>query len=980
MKKHFLILVLLLIVGQLYAQHNVKGTITSSKDGQSIPGVTIIVKGATEGGASDLDGKYSIQVSNSNDSLIFSCIGYKTLTIPISGRSVINVSMSENNLLLDQVVVMGYSSKSKKEITSAVTVVSAEKLKGVTSPNIGNMLEGKVAGVSVVSGSGAPGSVPSIRIRGVSSMNAPQEPLYVVDGIIGGAYDPNDVETITVLKDAGATGMYGAQANGGVILITTKKAKTKGLKFDFKASYGITQPDFARSEYMNSNELYNYYREYFRDPETHIVDDIQFNNSVPASVLDTDTDWLDEIFSTGTVQNYYLSLSGMSDKISYYASASYYNEDGAMENTGYKQFNIRSNNTYRPTNSLTITSNVALSASKSEEMDDNVLYYLLKSIPWDNPYDVDGNVRPFADADDVWNRDKINPLLAFEGNNLKNENKSFSLDYDLSVNWKINNWLSFVTQNRISASTNKYHYHRTKQMEYMQGGDNITETQTFNYGGITTNMLKADYEFGKNSISGLVGYEAQTSRSELLSASGEGLPEGLYVLNSTSSNPIVGGYNSKTAMQSLISQFNYNYNLKYFLTGSFRIDQSSTFNKDNRTAYFPSLSGSWLVSSEPFMENIDFITDLKLKASWGITGMKDIGASKYLESFAYSTQYNSNIAALATQMANPDLKWEQTTQTNLGLEFTLFDRFTINTNYYYNITNDLLVYKSLPPSGGFDAQWQNLGSDKNTGFDFSISADIIKTHDFLWNADFSISYNYNELSGFKGDKIYSSDQYGVTQVYEDGASLYTWYLKEYKGIDPETGKLQYIDEDGNITDDYASARFTSEKGSALAPWQGGFSTSLKYKNITLSATGSFVWGNKLYGRRRASNLSLFVEGSLKPSDEDVLWKQPGDEATIGAPTYASAFITHSGFLVDGSYFKLRNVSVTYDIPKKLTGKYGVSLGLSCDNLLTLTNVWGGDPEVSIAPSLYSLPGMLSADASYRYPNTRKYVLQVKLTF
>ena len=291
MKKVLLLGLLLFSTLVASAQVAVKGVITAGDDGLPMVGASVFEKGTLNGVITDLDGTYSISVRDVNAILVFSSVGYKTVEVPVQGRNVIDLTLDVDSQLIDEVVVMGYTSKTRGEITSAVTTVSADKLKDVVSNNIGDMLQGKVAGVTVVKDSGRPGAEPSIRIRGASSLHASQEPLYVVDGIIGGSYDPDDVESVTVLKDAGATGMYGAQANGGVIVVTTKKAKTNKLQFNFKANVGLITPDFSRQQLMNTSQLYTYYREYFRDPETHLVDDLAFQTALPASILESDTDW-----------------------------------------------------------------------------------------------------------------------------------------------------------------------------------------------------------------------------------------------------------------------------------------------------------------------------------------------------------------------------------------------------------------------------------------------------------------------------------------------------------------------------------------------------------------------------------------------------------------------------------------------------------------------------------------------------------------
>lgn len=977
MMKRLLFLLILFGPVNISAQIVVKGLVTASDGSGPVMGATVHVKGTDKGVMVDAQGKYSISIPGPSSILVYSSLGYLPSEINVEGRETIDVVLQVDKQLLEEIVVMGYTSKSKNEITSAIAVVGQEKLKDITGPNIGDMLQGKVAGLSVIKGSGAPGAHPTIHIRGLSSMSAPQEPLYVVDGIIGGVCDPNDIETVTILKDAGATGMYGAQANGGVIVITTRRAKSNKMSVDFKANVGLAYPDFSRNKKMNSAQLYNYYREYFRDPNTYLIDDVAFNKAIPKSVLDTDTDWRGLVFNRGYIQDYHISLSGKSEKHSYYNGLSYYDEKGALRNTDYRHINLRSNNKFNIAPWFSITSNININASSQNSPDTNLMFYVEWAIPWDSPYDSNGKLRKFSQSEGIWMRDKVNPLLAFEDNRLKNNSKMFQLDYDLVFDVNIFPWLSFTSQNRVSGSTYKSHYHRTSEIEYMQGGDLLEEEQSFGYGFISTNMLKAEKTFGRHSISGLVGYEVQMGYGEDIYASGQGLPFHLYVLDVTSSNPKVGGSRTKAGMQSMIAQANYNYLMKYFLVGSFRIDQSSTFNKDNRTAYFPSLSASWLVSNESWMKTSNIISNLKLKASWGLTGMKDIGASKYLDSFAYSTHYMNQSAAVPVQMANPNLKWEQTAQNNVGIELGLLKRVNLDMNWYYNNTDNLLVYRDLPPSGGFSSQWQNLGSVINTGVEMSLNLIPVLTDDFRWEVDFSLAYNKNKLYGFGGTKIFKSTFEGIRQIYEDGEELYTWYLKEYSGIDPATGRQQFVDKDGKLTYDYASARYV-KAGSALSPWQGGFSTSFSYKNWTLAATGSFVWGNKLYGRRRASSLATFVDNSLLPSSEDKIWRKPGDIATIGLPAYASATLYHTGFLVDGDFFKLRNVSVRYTFPKLLPAGGKLSLGLSCDNLFTLCKVWGGDPEASIGLE-NSIPGRIN-DLESRYPNKRQYLFQVNLTF
>ena len=975
--KRVLLLGLLMISSLVMsAQVAVKGVVIAGDDGQPMVGASIFEKGTLNGVITDLDGNYTINVKDANAVLVFSSVGFKTTEVNVDGKSVINVTLDVDSQLIDEVVVMGYSSKTRGEITSAVTTVSAEKLKDVVSNNIGDMLQGKVAGVTVVKDSGRPGSEPSIRIRGTSSLHASQEPLYVVDGIIGGSYDPDDVESVTVLKDAGSTGMYGAQANGGVIVVTTKKAKSRDMKFNFKANFGYITPDFSRQRLMNTKQLYTYYREYFRDPDTYLVDDLAFRSALPASILDTDTDWRDLIVRNAFLQNYHFSVMGSSDKHSYYTSFSFYDEQGTIRNTGYKQVNVRSNNTFHLTKWLTLDSNIDISANMSDNTDDNLIYYIGENIPFDSPYDEYGNMRSFKNSK-IFGRYDVNPMFGFESDKDVRNSKGFGVDYDFVANAKITPWLSFVSQSRVSFSMGASHYFRAADIEYMKAGDEIEESMSYSYGGISTNMFKVSKAWGKHSLDALAGYEAQMDWSVDLMGSGQSLPYGLSVLSVAASNKDASGSRYKSGMQSLISQVNYNYDHRYFFTGSLRQDESSTFSPDNNKAVFPSLSAAWAISNEKFFHS-NLITNLKLKASWGKTGMKDIGASKYLEAFIYSTQYDSNSAAVPSQMANKGLKWEMTTQFNIGAEIGIGDRASIDFNYYNNRTDDLLIFRDLAPSAGFSNQWQNLGAVRNTGFEVALNVTPIKTSELRWDVDFSISNNKNKLFNFgEGVEFKQSNYRSLTQIYRDGIPMYTWYLREYAGVDPQTGREQFVDNDGNLTYDYASARFV-EAGTPLIPWQGGISTQVTWKNFTLSANGSFVWGDRVYGRVRASRLATFISNSNLPSNEDKIWRKPGDDATIGLPSYALASVYHTGDLVDGNYFKLRNVTLSYTLPKRITKDKNLTFSLSCDNLYTATTVWGADPEVSLDADS-GVAGMIES-LDNRYPNKKQFILQVNFSF
>jgi TonB-linked SusC/RagA family outer membrane protein len=984
-QKNLILVLLLILTGsimQLGAQTTITGQITDSIIKTTLPGVNILIKGTTKGTVSDADGKFTIAVPSPKDVLVFSYIGYVTKEVVVGNSTRIELALSPDIINLDEVVVMGYSTKKRSEITSAVTTLSSDKLMDITSNDVGSMLQGKVAGIQVINSSGAPGSTSEIRIRGTSSFSAPQGPLYVVDGIIGGTYDPNDVETITVLKDAGATGMYGSQANGGVVIVTTKKSKSEKPQFEFKAVTGLRYADHGNVDMMDSKTLYDYHREYFRDPVNYVVDDRKFRAARPDSLLNVNTDWLAECFKQAFMQNYYLSASGGTGKFSYYLGGSYYDEKGTFINTEFKRVNLRANTTYKFSDRVSLTNNINLSGSKNIGYDYMNIYYAYTSMPWDNPYDAQGKPRSFKTASNIWSKDKINPIQAAENSELSN--KTFNFDYDLDLSIKILNWLTFSTTNRLSA------YASTDKTFYAKAADNLTyfgtgfvSTQNnFNYSGITTDLLKFSFEKGSHSISGLAGFEAQSGMDDYISGSGMGIPEGLSVPSVASGQYMISGTPTKSVMQSIISQLNYNYNGKYFLTGSYRIDQSSQFAPNQRTAKFPSVSAAWLVSNEDFIRNRSLISNLKLKASWGKTGMKDIGPYRYMEMFSFSSQYDGQPSAIPTQMANPDLTWEQTDQLNAGFELGLFHRIDLEFNVYRNMTQDLLVERALPPSGGFRTQWQNIGKDLNSGVELSISTSVIKTKDVSWTVDFEIGYNKNELSGFGNDTILTSNSYGVVQIYHNGTSLYTWYAKEFSGIDPADGTVLWVDKNGQKTHEYQDARYI-EYGSPMPKFQGGFATEFRYRAVSLRANFSYLSGNKIfnYFRRYVDHdLQETQFNVMMPRDDYKLWQKPGDIATKPLPQNArNSFDPSTRFIDDGSFLKLRNITLSYSLPQSILSKIklsGLTVSLSADNMLTFTNFWGQDPEVSIDPSYGNLPGY----AEFKYPNNKQYLLGLIVRF
>ncbi|QES90694.1 SusC/RagA family TonB-linked outer membrane protein [Rhizosphaericola mali] len=976
---------------------DIKGRVVDSI-GDPLIDATITIVGTKKNFHSDKDGYFLLKnVDTSNLSIQVSYVGYSTVTIKVDGTQDINIILTPVAQDNNAVVVVGYSNKKKSDLTSAVTVVSADKLKDVTTNDIGSMLQGKVSGLQVVNSSGAPGSSAEIRLRGVSSVNASQSPLYVVDGIIGGNYDPNDVESITVLKDAAATAMYGSQANAGVIIVTTKKAAAGKTRMELKVTTGFRDPYFGSMKMMNGSQLYEAQKEYYRDytpgasNNSYKVDLLKFYSERPLSLESQNNNWLNTMFKRAPMTNVYFSASGSNEKNSYYLGMTYYDERGTLLNTNFKRINIHANSTHHFTPKISLSNSFNLNGNLGTGYDYNDIFYAYLNMPWDNPYDSTG--KPiFVDGNSTfkwWSRDKTNPLHTIQNSSFPTKN--FDVNYDLNLNVGITNWLSFSSTNRISAAYYKSRtYYSAAAGGQYYGTGYLDEENTLTYGYISNDLLKFNFNFGKHSLSGLAGFASQQSYTELSGGSGKGLPVGYDVLNVVSTSQNVDGSDTKFMLGSFISQVNYGYNGKYFFTASYRVDGSSNFPSNNRYAPFPAFSASWLINKESFLENSKFIDLLKLRASYGITGTQDIGSSRYLGLYSLSSQYNSSTAAVPTQLPSSNLTWESKYQWDIGLDIGLFKRVELTVDAYRNLTKNLLLQVSQPLSVGFESRWENTGEIDNKGLELGLNTTNIQSKNFTWQMNFNISFNTNKLRRFPATTINTQSTWGISQIYREGGNLYEFYMPKWLGVDNQTGAPLWekvtTGADGKTikqaTSNYSDATY-QEVGSPLPKFQGGWTNSFKYKDITLSINTYFLSGNKVF-----SNNLRFVEndGSEPYYNQMVLpkgysvWTKPGDIATEPSPQNATnSTQTSTRYLKDGSFIALRNITLSYSLPAILANKIGfdgVQVGVSADNIYNFTKFLGQDPQTTITPGTYVMPGV----SDFKYPNNRQFLFNVDFRF
>lgn len=996
---HVICMALLLGTTSAFASITVKGQVTSAEDGLGMPGASIVVKGTSAGTITDFDGNYEIEVDN-GATLVFSFMGYKSQEHKAVPH--LSVTLQSDAIMMQEVVSLGYSSVKKAELSSAVVTVSADQLTDVTTSDVGNMLQGKVAGVQVTNAGGQPGDAAQIRVRGTGSITASSDPVYVVDGVMGASFNPQDVETISVLKDAGATGIYGAAAAGGVIVVTTKQGKKNDkLSVDIKATAGAKQALYSNYKMMNSAELYNFHKSLYSKTV--------FNSQYPKSLLEQDYNWQDEFFRTGVVQDYYVSVKGGSEKVGYYAGLSYFGEQGTLKCTGMQkvsgQFSMNAD--------LTKWLDMSVRASFSKSSVDyapswTMLDDAFNKMPWDNPYelDADGNstgkylyVNGDTRSDNGgkwWSQSKWNALNTTQYNYAKSNN--FDFNGTLVFNVHFTDWLHFTTTNTFSTGyykSTEYRDPRAFDSEYANGylSNSIGLSKSFG----TINILKANGQWGQHSLSGMLGYEYSTWKSEYTNAAGTGMPNGVDALNSCTPHS-VGGYEIPGASWATFIQAQYDYGKRYFLTATFRAEASSIFAPKNRVGYFPSVAASWLISNEEFMKSQDVVSFLKLRASYGITGNNNIPAYKYLATYALNSLYQNKVSATPSRLANPLLHWETANMAAVGIDLAFINRIDMSIDLYNTDNTGLLLNVPVAPSTGFFEVTKNAGSVRNQGIEYRLDANVLNIDKWNWNIGFNIGFNRNRVTKTPNGPFLQTAS-SVSQQVKEGQDIYSWYMKEWAGVDPENGdplwyvvdeNEQYVlDENGNktTTNDY-NATNAHVVGKATPLFSGGLNTQLSWNGIFLSVNTNFTYGNKIYNYTRMSTDAdgayvgynqMSIENSVQGWSR---WEKAGDVAThpkamLNGNKNSNAI--SSRYLEDGSYFRIKNLTVGYDFPTKLIKKAYMTrcrIYFSADNLFTATKFSGMDPEITLTTSTYDLAGMYSNT----YPVGRTFQGGVEISF
>ena len=964
----------------------ISGTITSSEDNLPLTGASVLIAGTTTGTIADIDGRYQIKINGENDVLIFSMLGFEEYRTTAGQQAEINVVLLPSVKAISEVVVLGYSEKKKSEITGSVVNLSNEKLKGVTGSNIEYMLQGKAAGVQVSSATGAPGAAAEIRIRGNSSINADRGPLVVVDGIIGGNYNPNDVESITILKDAGAIALYGSRANSGVMIVTTKRGNNQKPQISYKVTAGMRQITTGNFKLLNAAQLYDTER-------TMFASSAQFNVLRPASVKDTDTDWLGLAYGNGIIQSHNLSARGKSGKISYYLAGDYYHEKGTLLSTKYDRYNLRSNVDYELTDKIKLTTSININQDNNNSYHWRWPYQPFLYLPYDSPYDAN-NEFAYIDANDndFLTRDKNNIHHSAIYNDYTTHGLTLNADFTLSAS--ITPTLRFQSRNRYGFATyNSKTYEDSRTIEGKANNGALSFGQSNGVSLISTNLLKYSKDIGVQHISAFIGFEGQRYDAEDAGANGYGIVSGIKIPGALASPQGISGSKLVTNAMSILSEVAYDYNEKYFVSLSFRRDGSSLFGANKRWGNFGAVSASWLLHKESFLSN-DNISLLKLRGSYGIVGNDAIPAFQYLAKYNFTTQYNGGSAGYPETLPNPDLGWEQTKTADLGIDMTYKNKINIAADVFYKNTDDLLLKVQLPPSQGIAEVWKNSGRILIKGFEFDINADVIQKDKINWNVGFNIGAAKNTVKELApGTTSINKDYDGVKQSIQVGQDVNSWYLPKWIGVDPANGKPQWEKaiEDGNgnvtgyeITNEYAEASATSGLqfvGSATPKFFGGLNSTFKYHQFSIAMSSSYQYGNMVYHRTREfidADGANFNFNMMQLQDGWSRWQSPGDIATHPKPVFGGNLQSNkpsSRYLEDGSFWRLRNVTLSYDLTPALLSKLkltSTTIYLAGDNLFTWTKFSGLDPEV---PS-FGLPGL----SDFKYPISKQYLLGLQINF
>ena len=1034
--------VALLLTVELFAQTAVSGRITD-KNGESVIGATILVKGTTTGTSSDAEGRYKIIIpAAAEKTLQVSYLGYKPQEIAVGTRTRIDIELESDEAQIEEVVVVGYGTLRKSDVTGAVTSVKIDKNEAAQVASFDKLLQGHAAGVQVTTGNAAPGGAVSVKIRGTSSFNGTGEPLYVVDGIILNpssqdvknplgstgqeaqnalaSISPQDIASMEILKDASATAIYGSMGANGVVLITTKQGTSDTPRIEFSTIVDISTPR-KHIDVLDLDQFLAY------------SDDVGVSLDIKEGEVLEARDWQDYTMRNAVSINTRVSVSGRSDKSNYYLAGGYLDNNGIIRNTNVRQYDFRANFDHRIAKFIKVGTKTTVSNRKNQMTQGtepggtqnatratSMIRQMLGSKPYVTTSGEDLGDEEDYKGTDLW-------LNSYEDGS-----DEFRLSGSLYADIRLTKWLSFKT----TFGTDYRNKNRTRFYgQYLDNGLNgragFSELVAFRYN--VDNMFNINKSFkGGHRIDAVLGISVNSAENHNSTINAQDFPDypALEFRSDAISNAKtqVPGYSEDAStLMSYIARMVYSYKDRYVLTATFRADGSSKFSKENRFSYFPSFSAAWRMSEEKFMKNLNFISNLKLRAGWGMVGNQ--GLSPYQTLTTYSSMYTADpnsdysvspdgqfvIGIKPSIMSNRELKWETTEQYNVGLDLGLLDnRLNMTLDLYYKNTKDLLQQISIPPSTGFSSMWINRGNIENRGVEFSVDAYPVDNADFTWNVNANISFNRNKIgsiglpaashgnifaSAFEGEEISNTSDYFKmpANIFIEGRPAGLFYgfrtngivtqeaidkglVPTYRGQQLQPGDIWYLDTDGSGNVDDMDKEVIGDPNPSFTY---GFSTSFRWKSLSLSMMFDGVYGNQI------ANGNLLPETNTSPTGNNLhnvrteaylgAWSESNQDARYPRlnRTAGQTKDFTDRILENGSYMRLSAVTLSYQFNFKRTSVVkNLGLSFTVRNAFTWSSYSGWDPEVS---SFTNNALKVGVDWS-SYPSSRAYVCGITMTF
>lgn len=998
---HYKLLILVFFISSiaLAQQRSISGTVTDS-NGLPIPGVNIIIKNTNRGTQTNFDGIYSIEAEN-EEIIMYSFLGYISQEIIVTDLNKIDVTLEEDISALEEVVVVGFGTQSRRKITANIASISSDKINEIPTPSLQSTLTGKAAGVQVTQLNGKVEGGVKVRVRGISTISSSQEPLYVVDGIpitnsdesINDspinpliALNPNDIESIDILKDASSAAIYGARGTNGVIIITTKQGKQGKTKVSLNSSYGVSSATNTR-DWLNAEQYVELVTESALNAGfTQAGIEGQFDfyaNGLDWRNGEVDTDWQELALVDGSVQDFGVSVSGGSEKTRFFMSTAYNNTDGIVRGNQLERYSFRTNIDHTLSEKFRVGTNSSISKSIIDRIsNDNAFATPLQAIaqsPLSPAYLADG-VTPNNESTEYYN------FLTeeFNGNFKTNIWRVLANVY---AEYKILPELSFRSEigyDFLSQVAERFSGSLTESASVGGFGTaNAVQTEKYNLNNYFTYTKRFNDTFD---FEATLGMSYEDSQRRLQFAQGQGFPsDDLQTLNSAAEITAGGSSRTRFNFLSYFGRTTLSIADKYLFNASLRYDGSSRFGEENRFGWFPAASVGWIVSEESFLNSSEVVSLLKLRGSWGITGNAGIGNFASLSLFQ-GTPYNQRAGLAPTQLGNPALKWEKTTQVDIGLDFGfLNNRISGEIDYYVKDTDDLLLNEPVPGTSGFPNITRNVGEMKNRGFEFIINTKNIVSADGSWSTSLNLSTIDNEVTKLPGGDIIVG-----RNIVREGETVSSFYVVEFAGADPANGDALFVrntvNADGTIDRSTTNNFNEADRiiaGSPYPDFIAGLTNNISYKGIDFAFTFQGEWGASIYnngGRFQSGNARFFDN---QTTDQLRRWQQPGDITDV---PQARLFSTNgqqasTRYLQESDFIRLRNLTLGYTIPQEVTKKFymeRVRVYFTGFNLLTFTDYDGYDPESTA--DFNGDSNIQVGEAFYSAPPAKTYTLGINIDF